>query len=279
MVLIALVRLARPHNGLITAASVAVGALTAGALSWSAAGWAALAAALVGGAGNAFNDLCDIEIDRVNRPARPLPAGLVGRRAAAVWTLALAAAGIGCAYWAAPSLGIFAAGVTALLALYSLALKRTALAGNLAVALAAAAAFPFGALSNGHLGRSWIPAGFAFLYHLGRELVKDIEDLEGDARLGARTAPVCWGTAPTAILAAAVFALLAALTWAPPLLGLYGWPYAVPVLLVNAHLLAAVLFLRRHHRALPPGALSRRLLLGMLIGLAAVVAGELLPPP
>ncbi|MCK4529793.1 MAG: UbiA family prenyltransferase, partial [Candidatus Marinimicrobia bacterium] len=28
-------------------------------------------------AGNALNDMCDIEIDRINKPNRPLPSGLI----------------------------------------------------------------------------------------------------------------------------------------------------------------------------------------------------------
>ena len=64
--------LPRPLNGLITALSVGIGALTADqGLVWPAILLAALSAALINGAGNAFNDLLDIDIDRINRPLRP----------------------------------------------------------------------------------------------------------------------------------------------------------------------------------------------------------------
>jgi len=36
-------------------------------------------------------------------------------------------------------------------------------------------------------------AAFAFIISLIREVVKDIEDMEGDARYGCRTMPVVWG--------------------------------------------------------------------------------------
>ena len=57
--------LPRPLNGLITVLSVGIGALTADqAFTWPAVLLAALSAALINGAGNAFNDLMDIDIDR-----------------------------------------------------------------------------------------------------------------------------------------------------------------------------------------------------------------------
>jgi 4-hydroxybenzoate polyprenyltransferase len=36
-------------------------------------------------------------------------------------------------------------------------------------------------------------AGFAFIISLVREVIKDIEDMEGDARYGGRTIPIVWG--------------------------------------------------------------------------------------
>jgi geranylgeranylglycerol-phosphate geranylgeranyltransferase len=274
--LIALIRLSRPHNGLITAASVGVGALVADASDWTAVAWAALSAALVAGAGNVFNDVCDLEIDRINRPDRPLPVGLVSRAVARAWALLLTLAGIGAGAAVSTAAATIAAAVVLVLAVYSLYLKRTPLWGNICVAAVAAIAFPYGALAAGHWGRVWIPTAFAFLYHLGRELIKDLEDIEGDRRLGARTAPLSWGVLPAAYLAGATFILLAALTLVPTALGLYGLPYLLPVLVVDAELLQALIYLKRHRAQMPVGVLSRRLLLGMLAGLAAIIAGETL---
>jgi len=36
-------------------------------------------------------------------------------------------------------------------------------------------------------------AGFAFIISLIREVTKDLEDMEGDARYGCRTMPLAWG--------------------------------------------------------------------------------------
>ncbi|MCC7261769.1 MAG: geranylgeranylglycerol-phosphate geranylgeranyltransferase [Candidatus Latescibacteria bacterium] len=269
-------RLPRPLNCLITALSVAVGAVAAGVVPppvgvW----WAALAAALITGAGNTLNDVVDLGIDRINQPQRPLPRGDLGRGSALMLALVQALAGLGLAWWQRPQLGLVALLVIAGLVLYDLWLKRTALWGNLLVSALAAAAFPFGALAAGQLGRAWIPAGLAFLFHLAREIIKDLEDLEGDRAGGARTLPLRVGVPGTARLAAGVLGVLAVFTCWPWVAGIYGWAYLAPVAGVDALLLWAAWRLLRDQGARPSAQLGRRLKWGMLLGLVAVVAGEL----
>ncbi|MFA6108651.1 MAG: geranylgeranylglycerol-phosphate geranylgeranyltransferase [Candidatus Latescibacterota bacterium] len=268
--------LARPLNCLITGLSVVVGALTAGIPPSSQRLFlAALAAALVTGAGNALNDVLDLEIDRVNRPGRPLPAGGLSPRQAVLAAVVLAVTGMLAAAAVSPvHLGITAL-VLAGLAAYSLRLKGTVLWGNLLVALLGAVAFPYGALTTGTLGRAWIPAGFAFLFHLGREIVKDIEDIAGDRAGHARTLPLVHGPRRAAGVAVAVFALLVPFTWVPWLTGAYGLRYLAAVLAVDLLLVWTTLCLIRRPTGLPDGRLGRLLKSGMLVGLLAIVLGEL----
>ena len=264
-------QLLRPLNCCITAASVLIGAVAGGAVPPPPPVWlAVLAAALVTGAGNAFNDLRDLEIDRINRPRRPLPAGRLTPRRAALAAAASAAAGLGSAFGAGPAPGLIAAGTLAGLWLYSVRLKSTVLWGNILVAFLAALAFPFGALAGGALGRSWIPAGFALLFHLGREIVKDVEDLEGDRARGVRTLALAVGSPRARWAAACVYGLLIAATLLPGCLGLYGWAYGAVVLLMDALLL---IVMARFVRG--AGGASRALRALMPLGLLAILAGEL----
>ena len=267
--------LPRPLNGLITALSVGIGALTADQLpAWPAVVLAALSAALINGAGNAFNDLIDIDIDRVNRPLRPLPAGRLSPNAARMQSLLLALAGCALAFGLSPWHGSIALTVAALLAVYSIFLTNSLLWGNVLVALIGAIAFPYGALTAGGIGRSWIPALFAFLFHLGREIVKDIEDVAGDQIRGERTLPLAWGRARAGMLAALVYLLLVGLTWLPVLIGPYGALYALALLPVHA-LVGYVLWQLYCQRAvLADDRLGRLLKVGMLLGLVAIVVGE-----
>ena len=271
----ALFLLPRPLNGLITALSVGIGALTAAqAPAWSALLLAALSAALINGAGNAFNDLMDIDIDRINRPLRPLPAGRLSPSAARRQSLLLAVAGCALAFWLSPWHGLIALAVAVLLVLYSVSLKNSLLWGNILVAFVGAIAFPYGALAAGDIGRSWIPALFAFLFHLGREIVKDIEDVAGDQIRGERTLPLCWGRVQAGVLAALVYLVLVGFTWMPFFMGLYGVLYALALLLVHA-LVGYVLWqLYRQRAVLADDRLGRLLKVGMFLGLVAIVVGE-----
>ena len=267
--------LPRPLNGLITALSVGIGALTADQVpAWSAILLAALSAALINGAGNAFNDLLDIDVDRINRPLRPLPAGRLSPNAARIESLVLALAGCVLAFWLSPWHGVIALAVAALLAVYSISLKHSLLWGNMLVAVVGASAFPYGALAAGDIGRSWIPVLFAFLFHLGREIVKDIEDVAGDQVRGERTLPLCWGRIQAGVLAAFVYLLLVGFTWMPFFMGLYGALYALALLPVHA-LVGYVLWqLYRQRAVLTDDRLGRLLKVGMFLGLVAIVVGE-----
>ena len=275
--LLASFRLTRPLNCLIAALSVGVGSLASGmAVGPLDTLLAALAAALVTGAGNSHNDLIDLEIDRINRPRRPLPAGLISTRHAAIESLLLAAGGISVAWWIGPWPGAIATGVAGGLLLYNAALKGSALWGNLLVSGLAATAFPFGAIASGAWGRSWIPAAFAFLFHLGREIVKDLEDTPGDRRGGARTLALQIGPRSAALLAAFVYLALIVCTFVPFALSVYGVVYLGLILALDLLIAAALVRLARRYAAPDGHGLSRLLTAGMALGLLAVVAGEVL---
>lgn len=268
--------LTRPLNCLITALSVYVGALTAGTPPFPLTVLvAALSAALVTGAGNAFNDAMDIEIDRINRPQRPLPAGLLSRRAACCAALLLALAGWVLAVAISPLHSSLAGAVIGGLTIYSISLKNSILWGNISVALIASAAFPYGALATGDPGRSWIPAGFAFCFHLGREIVKDIEDVEGDRTRGDRTLPLRWGLWRAALIASFIYLFLVAFTLFPWFVDIYGLAYLLPVALVDLLVLFVLFRLHASRGRLRDAALGQTLKAGMFLGLLAIVAGEL----
>ena len=274
--LTALFLLPRPLNGLITALSVCIGALTADQpLTWLPALLAACSAAFINGAGNTFNDLIDLDIDRINRPDRPLASGRLSPRIAKIQTLLLTLAGCAFGFWLSPWHGLIATTIALLLVCYSVFLKNSTLWGNILVALIGAIAFPYGALAVGDIGRSWIPALFAFCFHVGREIVKDIEDIAGDRIRGEHTLPLRWGCVQAAALASLVYLLLLLFTWIPFFSGLYGMSYALALLPINA-LVLYVLWQLYHLRAtLTDNRLGNLLKIGMFLGLLAIVLGEL----
>lgn len=277
----AVLRLVRPLNLLILAVAVGLGGWLAGGVGVWQDGHAArvlraaLSAVLLGAAANALNDVVDVEVDRVNRPGRPLPSGLVS--GAVARGIAVGAAAGGLVLAATLSAGHFALalGAAGLMVLYEVRLKRVALVGNLLVALVVALTLIYGGWAAGRVGPVLVAAAFAFLTTLARELVKDVEDVEGDAAAGARTLPVVAGAGVGAGAALGVVTLTLLLTPVPFLLFGYGGLYLL-VMLAGAGLLARVAAL------LMGGVEARRLRAAsvllkvvMAVGIAALALGAL----
>ena len=201
----ALAEIARWPNALIAAAGVLVGAWWAKpGLPGAAPLWAALAAVALTVFANAFNDRYDVEIDRVAHPERPLPRGALDERQVQYLYLGAAVAAAGFSLLAHPALCLTSLAVLAVMASYTVALKRWGFAGNLTVAVLASLPFLYGAVSVG----DWRAGVQLFVVgaplHLAREIAKDIDDAGGDAD-HRRTIPVAHGV--RAARAAVLFAL------------------------------------------------------------------------
>ena len=155
-----------------------------------------LAALLVAAAGYIINDYYDVKIDAINRPDRLVVGRLVRRRHAMLAHLVLSGAGVGLAALLSPLLGFVTLGAALLLWGYSARFKRLALVGNLSIGILTAALvlLPELQLLTGRPA-VWLYALAALLLTVVREIVKDIEDMRGDAEHGCRTLPLVWGVA------------------------------------------------------------------------------------
>jgi len=196
---------------------------------------------LITAAGNVINDYYDAEIDAVNRADRPIPAGLVSRRAAFRYAIILFAAGIA----ASLLTNVLCIGIAvfnaALLVLYAARLKSMPLVGNIAVAYLAGSMFLFGGAFAGISGLlHLVPiAVMTFLAMMARELLKDAEDIEGDAAGGASTLPMRIGVRKTSYWAF-VLVLLSMVASLVPFIW-WGIPYLAMIGIVDLVLLAAAL--------------------------------------
>jgi geranylgeranylglycerol-phosphate geranylgeranyltransferase len=234
-----LFRITRPLNSLAAGLAAIVAYLIATGTIIPAVLLLFAVVALVTGAGNVINDYFDVEIDRVNRPDRPIPAGLVSLPAARAFAATLFLAGIlVCLFTSALCIAI--AVINSLLLIgYAARLKRTPLFGNIAVSYLAASMFLFGGALDGLHGLSRVLpfAVMTFFAMLARELVKDAEDVDGDRASGAVTIPIRYGIPVTMYLAlsGAVLGVLASLV---PYLWWGNW-YLPGILLVDIIILAA----------------------------------------
>ena len=198
---------------------------------------AAVSAALIGGAANTLNDVFDFNVDVVNRPNRPLPSGIISIQAARWMWMILSLAGVVLSMFISSLHLIMAVGFVLALYSYNAFLKSTVLWGNLIVSFLVACGFFYGGLTVGTLQSLLVGAVFAFLFIFAREIIKDIEDKEGDIQLGIRTLPIAYGTRPALIGASIVLVLIILLTPLPFLMFNYGSLYLFIVLVADGLLL------------------------------------------
>lgn len=238
---------------------------------------AALAAFLVCAAGNTINDLRDIEVDRINRPERVLVRGAVSPALARNLAIGCNLAALILA--AAVSLWLTAVALITILLLlaYNFRLKRIPLAGNIVVALLAGMTFLTGGMAVDpylafRLPGPLIPFAFAFFFHLVREIVKDVQDIEGDRQSGVKTLPQIVGVSASLLTALALFAVLTVLTCLPILSGWFGDTYKIiAVYVVDLPLLALLIFLWGNPNRTMLAVSSAALKAGMVLGLVALI--------
>ena len=263
--------LIRPANVVIVVASVAIGSFMGGHLASLAVLVACVSAGLILAGGNCLNDVFDVEIDGINNPERPIPSGRVSTRGASFYGGALLAAGTCLSAIIGLKALSIAASASVLLVLYGLWLKSSLLVGNLVVSLLGGLAFIYGGLAVGNPRSAWFPAVFAFLFHLGREVVKDAQDAEGDRRSGVRSLATVFGERTGLIVASAVFLLLMGVTVLPFARGEYGHLYFALVLIgVDLVLVLSMLPLLTRRRWMSLSRASSLLKVGMVMGLAAL---------
>lgn len=264
----------RPSNCLMGAAAVAIGVQASGAgLDAVKALVAMLVAFVLCGFGNAINDYFDYEIDRVNRPLRPIPSGRISLRGAYLYAVLLVVLG----NLLAVSLGVAAFSLavfnSALLYFYAGRIKRGGgLGKNLIVSYLVASPFLFGGVAAGNPHPSLLLTALAALANTGREIAKDIEDMRGDSSR-ARTLPVRMGVKKSSGAVALFLAGAVALSPVPYLVGLLELLYLPAVALADLLFLSAIAELLKLDEALA-GKVQRRIKLGMLLGLVAFLAGS-----
>ncbi len=274
--LIPAIQLVRPFNVLVMMLVIAATVILASGEQPDAGIviLAALVGGLIGGAANTINDYYDIEIDRINKPQRPLARAAISPEWAFLQWLLLSFVGISLnlflpflAFW-------IAVGAVALLFLYSARLKKTLLWGNLTVAVMTAMALVYGAIAAGDPAQAVVPALFAFLINFGREVVKDVEDLPGDLGGNARTFPARFGVRKSLVLATVILLLLIAATIIVYREGIYGRLYLIFVAIVDAAVLYSIASMWKDPSPPNLGKVSLVLKLSMVIGLAAIYLGS-----
>ena len=203
-------RLSRPINSLAGCIAVFLSGYVAGTTSWWPVIMAAITVLFINSSTNAWNDYIDIEIDRINKPERPLPLGLISPRGALTFSIAGSTLSLVTAAFINQPAFLIALSSNILLYLYSWKLKCTVLLGNAAVATIVALCFIFGGVAADNVQPTLMLAVTAFFTVIGREVLKTMADYKGDLQQNCHTIATTWGKEISAVFVAIFLAIAAA---------------------------------------------------------------------
>ena len=275
------IEILRPGNALMGAISIILIAIIDKTISIPIV-LAMIAVFFETAAGNVINDYFDYNIDLVNKPERPIPSGRISLKNGRNYAYILFLAGTICGFLISYLTGNWIPFAIVLIAdvvlyLYAYKLKATPLIGNLAVGFMTGFGFVFGGftINNPNIVMTSIFLGFfAFVMTTAREIIKDIEDVEGDKKDGARTLPILIGKKTPAILATVLIIIDCALC---PLLYIYhifGVLYLVVIAIaVIIFIYSAILIMKSQEESIAHKS-SKLLKIGMLIAFLSFALGS-----
>jgi len=193
-----------------------------------------VASVLIAAAGYIINDYFDLNIDQVNKPGKVVVNVIINRRWVIFWHMFLSLLGFFFTVAALPlnnywHLVLANLASIILLWFYSTNFKKQLLIGNIVISLLTAWVimilflakhplqfdhfFSIGKNEVRFFRLTIVYASFAFIISLIREVIKDMEDVEGDRRYDCRTMPIVWGiNASKVFVAVWLIVLIASLT-------------------------------------------------------------------
>ena len=226
--------LVAPALGFASGAAAAAGAFPRESWRWALVVLPAigsLMAAVLNAGNNALNQIYDLEIDRVNKPKRPLPSGRVTIGEAWIFTIVTYAAALVLAWLVAPGgrhecfwIVMAAVVCTWLYSVPPWRTKRLGIWANVTVAIPRGVLLKvsgWSAVKTVMGPEAWYLGAIFGLFLLGATTTKDFADMEGDRRGGCRTLPIQYGVTRAAWMISPSF--------------------VIPFLMINAGAMAGVL--------------------------------------
>ena len=204
-----------------------------------------LASVFIAAAGYIINDYFDMQIDGLNKPDKVVVDRIIKRRWAIMWNWIFSAVGLLLSFYVSWKTKIFSILIfnsfsVVLLWFYSTTFKKKLLVGNILISLLTSwtiiviyifagaslinysgwdvVHFPFNIKRLYKL--TIIYSGFAFIVSLIREVIKDLEDMQGDAQFNCKTMPIIWGV-PASKVFIAVWIVVCVCSLA--IIQLYAW--------------------------------------------------------
>jgi len=276
MTVSAIIKIVRPINLIITLFSVVIAAAISSSFSQLNADVVIIAFSVVFSfaAGNVINDVIDFEIDKINRPDRVLPKGLITITQAKMFFILFVIISLFLSYLISLKFFSILIFLNMLLFLYSTHFKGIILLSNLVVAFATSFPLVLGGLVVGYVEGGLIPAAFAFLTNFIREIIKDMEDVKGDKLKGIKTFPQIAGLNKATDFNIILLISLIFLDMLPFIFDIYGIEYFVIIMVfVNPIFFYTMFIIYKSNELSTLRKASNLIKLNMLIGLVAILIG------
>lgn len=230
--------------------------------------------------GMIINDIYDIEIDKINRPDRPIPSGRISLEQAK--KLFIGTYAFGSVLSLVHGL-VFLQNITNFIIatffgfigwVYAKWGKKSGFIGNLIVSLSFSIGLIYGAVLNGY-----IPIFIFYFYFtasfllLSREIIKGCEDVEGDKKFGVKTLAIKIGI-KKATVGSLIAAVLAILFFILPLFTNIINPFLFLIPLIGGVILVSIpviLMLKSNLEKKDFSIISKLLKIGALVGLIAFI--------
>ena len=212
--------LVAPALGFASGAVTAAGAAPSEPWNWALVVYPAIGvtmAAVLNAASNALNQIYDLEIDRVNKPKRPLPSHRLSLAEAWTFTWITYAIALALAWFVQPGgrhecfwIVLVATAITVLYSAPPFRTKRLGIWANVTIAIPRGVLLKvagWSAVKTVVAFEPWFIGGIFGLFLLGASTTKDFADMAGDARGGCRTLPIIYGVRRAAWMISPSFVL------------------------------------------------------------------------
>ena len=259
----------RLENGIIGVVGVAVTAFIAVGTDvvdyWQYVILGCLTVVLFIAGGNCLNDYIDREIDKVSHPERPLPSGRMRPETALYLGVSLMVLSFVSSFIQNYQCIIIVGIAIVLMVLYEAVLKQRGFIGNITIAVMTGMVFLLGGSIVGHMENCYEVAGMAALVTVGREIAKDIEDMEGDE--GRHTLPMLIGKRNAGIVAAIFYIAGPVLSVLPIIDHSMGPLYPVVFVADAIFIYAAIILFNDPHKS------QKSAKVAMMVALVAFILG------
>ena len=266
-----LLDIVRPVNSLMAMVAVFIGAFIGGMTDLSPVLLAMFSAFFITGAGMVINDYFDREVDRINRPERVIPSGLMSPRAALIYSISLFLLGIILSIFINIWAFLLATFNSLLLIYYAKDLQKKFFAGNIAVSYLVGSTFVYGGIAVGSINATIILAAMAFFANTAREIFKDMEDVVGDRINRTNSLPIKMGEEKSKRIGIIFILSGVALAPLPLLLNIFDGYYIYAIIPSIGLFLYSIYHVRRNN--ICPA--QKTLKFAMIIGLVAFLVGAI----